>query len=72
MDGDHDQFEEIDDDLLSSIPLDFPHLQPHDQEPQVTIPDEFPFPFQPYDIQVRRLFSFVFLVSIELGDLLLW
>ena len=62
MDGDHDQFEEVDDDLLSTIPLDYPQVEVK-QEQQVQIPSHFPFPFQPYDIQVGVIGSSYYIVS---------
>lgn len=62
-----DEFEDIDDELLSSLPLSFPFDDPsteredkhsHQEEEQnqedndVILPDKFAFPFEPYGIQV--------------------
>ncbi|KAI0237635.1 hypothetical protein LSAT2_011822 [Lamellibrachia satsuma] len=67
MDGDFDQFEEIDDELLSSLPLSFPFEslpveggdgpdpkaeETKQEDKDVVVPDKFAFPFEPYEIQV--------------------
>ncbi|KAK2177258.1 hypothetical protein NP493_610g02000 [Ridgeia piscesae] len=67
MDGDLDQFDDTDDELLSSLPLSFPFEDPsaglenkprpkeedkNGEDKDVILPDKFAFPFEPYDIQV--------------------
>ena len=52
MDSDMD---DIEDDLLCSINLDFPdasNASNHCKQEAIHIPDDFAFPFEPYDIQV--------------------
>ena len=66
MQGDHEQLEEVDDDLLSSIVLpDDPPSLP--AAIPTSVPDTFEFPFEPYDIQVGFMRSLY--TALELGKI---